>query len=144
MPPLRCPAPLWARLLAHLEAAYPLEGCGILFGHRLHDATLLTEIACTPNADPAPERRFAIPPEDLCDAQRYARSAGCSLLGFFHSHPGRPPLPSPTDLALAWPGTSCLIVSIQPGRPPEARSFLLPAATPEPLEILSPIPPAGI
>jgi len=146
MPPLRCPAPLWTRLLAHLEAAYPREGCGILFGRRSPEATLLLDLTCTPNADPAPapERRFSIPPEDLCDAQRHARAHGFEILGFFHSHPDRPPLPSPTDLALAWPGTSCLIVALRPGQPPEARSYLLPAATSEPLEFLSPNPPSGI
>ena len=37
------------------------------------------------------------------------------LLGFYHSHPDHPPIPSDTDNACAWPFFSYLITAVEKG-----------------------------
>ncbi|MGH8928278.1 MAG: M67 family metallopeptidase, partial [Acidimicrobiia bacterium] len=44
---------------------------------------------------------YTIDPKEHFHAWRHAESRGWELIGAFHSHPGGPPLPSATDLALA-------------------------------------------
>jgi proteasome lid subunit RPN8/RPN11 len=47
------------------------------------------------------------------------------LLGFYHSHPDHPAMPSQYDLDHAWPFFSYVIVSVQGGEPAELRSWRL-------------------
>jgi proteasome lid subunit RPN8/RPN11 len=46
-------------------------------------------------------------------------------LGFYHSHPDHPALPSGYDLDHAFPFFSYVIVSVQKGEPTEVRSFVM-------------------
>ena len=60
-----------------------------------------------------PTRRFEIDPQDHIHVRRDARGRGLAVLGFYHSHPRSPALPSPTDLAEAsYPDHLYLIVSL--------------------------------
>ena len=60
--------------------------------------------------DPA---RFVVDPEDHIRGRREARSRGLEVVGFYHSHPRSPALPSETDRAEAsYPGYLYLIVSL--------------------------------
>ena len=47
------------------------------------------------------------------------------LLGFYHSHPDHPAIPSKTDLKFAWPFFSYPIVSIKQGVFDTIRSYEL-------------------
>jgi proteasome lid subunit RPN8/RPN11 len=40
-----------------------------------------------------------------------------NVVGFYHSHPDWPAIPSQTDIAWAWEGSYYLIVSLHEGRP---------------------------
>ena len=63
--------------------------------------------------EPAAERsrRFRLDPREQLLAQRWARGQGLQVLGAAHSHPCSDPVPSATDLALAFAPTLQLILS---------------------------------
>ena len=72
-----------------------------------------------------PRDRFELDPGAIVAASARARSAGLELVGFWHSHPESPALPSAEDRAGAWDDRSCLIVALAAGRVVEHRSFRL-------------------
>lgn len=75
----------------------PREACGLLFG----SAAAITGWQATANVAAEPLRRFEIDPAALIAALRAERLGGPALAGYWHSHPGGDPRPSPTDAALA-------------------------------------------
>ena len=96
-------------VVAHAREASPAECCGLLLG----TGNLVVAAAPARNIATDPTRRFEIDPQDHVDARRDARGRGLAVLGFYHSHPRSPALPSPTDLAEAsYPDHLYLIVSL--------------------------------
>ena len=69
--------------------------------------------------------RFQLDPEGFLEADRWASQNGLDIVGFWHSHPDHPPVPSPTDLESAWPEYSYLIVSVTENRKTSHRSWRL-------------------
>ena len=101
---------------------YPNECCGALIGR---DGEV-TEAFPLPNTTAeGPRRRFLVRPEDYRAAEAQATAAGAELLGFYHSHPDHPAIPSQYDLDHAWPVFSYVIVSVRDGKPQEIRSWQL-------------------
>lgn len=100
------------------EGAYPHEGCGILLG-RLASGGDCTATAVLPAENVAPEERrhdrFVVSPRDLLQAQRRADAEGLAVIGFWHSHPDHPAVPSATDLAAAWEAYVYLIIPVAGG-----------------------------
>ncbi len=109
------------------EAVYPEECCGILLGKISGDDKLVVEAIATSNIwdEPASndfkqnndrERtshsRYLIPPQALFKAQKYAEEQQLEIVGFFHSHPDAPAIPSECDRTLAWEIYSYPIVSV--------------------------------
>ncbi|MCX5938029.1 MAG: Mov34/MPN/PAD-1 family protein [Cyanobium sp. LacPavin_0920_WC12_MAG_62_9] len=95
------------RLAAQLErllaAAAPLEGCALLLGVKMARVLVVQEVWPCCNRWPMAEergRRFAIDPREQLLAQKWARQHQMAVLGFAHSHPSSPPVPSAMDLAL--------------------------------------------
>jgi proteasome lid subunit RPN8/RPN11 len=94
----------------HAVDAYPHECCGALIGR----AGMVTDAFALPNTtDEGPRRRFLVRPTDYREAERRAAAVGAELLGFYHSHPDHPAVPSPYDLDHAWPFFSYVIVSVR-------------------------------
>ena len=127
---------------SHLCRSYPEEGCGVLLGTD-SGGTRLVERA-EPVANQRMDsrgNRYLISPEDLMQVERSARERDWDVLGFFHSHPDHPPVPSAFDLENAWPFYSYLIVSVAGGAVVESRSWRLAddrgAFEPETLELLA-------
>lgn len=119
---LQIPAPVWAEMLAHVRAAHPNEGCGLLSGH----AGQVMRFYPTANAHPQPRTRYSIDPPELLRALRAIDAAGEELLAIFHSHPASPAYPSQTDVAQAYyPDTLYLIVSLVKPEQPVLRGFWL-------------------
>ena len=84
----------------------------------------VTEAASARNIAEKPTR-FLIDPQDHIDAIRGARKRGLDVLGFYHSHPHSPAVPSETDRAEAsYPGDLYMIVSLKDD-PPELRLYRL-------------------
>lgn len=97
---------------------YPYECCGLLLGHYTAAGKVVTETYPISNAreDSAKRNRFLITPEELMRGERYAASHELELVGFYHSHPDSPAVPSNYDLEHAWPTYSYIIVSTSAGQ----------------------------
>lgn len=109
------PNDLLKSIAAHGEAEYPHECCGILLGKLLPDGQKTLEaLIPVSNARDAEHRhnRFLITPEELLQGELQARKRGLDVVGFYHSHPDHPAVPSGYDLDHAWPTYSYIIVSV--------------------------------
>lgn len=82
----------------HSSKCMPNEACALLLGRTdgalgtitIEDALLME------NAKGSPVR-FAIPDDQLIRAYGIAEERRMEVVGVFHSHPGSPAVPSPTD-----------------------------------------------
>ena len=111
---------------AHLCRAYPEEGCGVLVGRDEGALRIVERVVAFENQrEDSRRNRYLISPEHLLVVEREAREEGLDVVGFFHSHPDHPALPSSFDLEHAWPYYSYLIVSVEGGRVVDARSWRL-------------------
>ena len=92
---------------------YPYECCGLLLGSFDADRKVVSETYPISNAreESAKRNRFLITPEELMKGERYARQHDLEVVGFYHSHPDSPAVPSQYDLEHAWPTYSYIIVS---------------------------------
>lgn len=121
---LRVPPDVAAQIRAHLEAAYPEEACLILIGRP--GTGDVFEARRARNAAPVDRRhRYAVASDVMLRVDREAEAAGLSVVGFVHSHPDHPPVPSATDLELAWPVYVYVIWSVREGRAEAARGWRL-------------------
>jgi proteasome lid subunit RPN8/RPN11 len=94
---VRLPAAVAATILAHLAAAAPEEGCGLL----ARDASgTVCHAYCLANVARSPVR-FVVDPDGHYAAVADAESRGWSIAGDFHSHPRSAAVPSRTDVAEA-------------------------------------------
>jgi proteasome lid subunit RPN8/RPN11 len=112
----------------HGEADYPHECCGLLIGtFDENGRKAALEILPIGNAreDAAKRNRFLIAPEDLMRAEKHARQSGRDVVGFYHSHPDHPAVPSQFDLDHAWPVYSYVIVSVREGVAQDLHSYEL-------------------
>ena len=122
-------------LSAHLLAAYPEEGCGILVGEDRGGERRVIEAVGVENAAASDRaHRYDIRPERFLEEERRARTAGREILGFFHSHPGSPAEPSLFDHERAWPYYTYLIAQVAADRVVELLCWRLSAAAFEPEE----------
>ena len=92
---------------------YPYECCGLLLGRFDENVKTVRETYAISNAreESAKRNRFLITPEELMRGERYAREHDLEVVGFYHSHPDPPAVPSQYDLEHAWPTYSYIIVS---------------------------------
>ncbi len=110
----------------HGERDYPYECCGLLIGRFAEDGRKVTiETYSISNAreEQAKRNRFLIRPEELTRGERHAREQGLDVIGFYHSHPDEPAVPSKYDLEHAWPTYSYIVVSIREGQAESLRSW---------------------
>ncbi len=112
----------------HGEADYPYECCGLLLGTFGPDGVKkVVETYPISNAreEEAKRNRFLIRPEELLKGEREARARRLDVVGFYHSHPDHPAVPSGFDLDHAWPTYSYVIVAVASGRAGEVLSWEL-------------------
>ena len=103
---------------AHGERDYPHECCGLLLGVFTKDGPKVChEIYPISNAreEEAKRNRFLIRPEELIRGEKYASSKELDVIGFYHSHPDHPAVPSAYDLDHAWPVYSYVVVAVGKG-----------------------------
>jgi proteasome lid subunit RPN8/RPN11 len=139
---LRIPGGLLEDIRRQGEGAYPAECCGALAGRV--DAGGVKEVvrlAPAVNRRTDDPHRYLIAPDDLRRLESGLRAEGLEIVGYYHSHPDHPAVPSGFDTEHAWPWYSYLIVRIEGGRGLEAASWTLddeqPLMRSELLEVLS-------
>jgi proteasome lid subunit RPN8/RPN11 len=128
------------RIRTHGEECYPHECCGALFGRDGESHREILDLLPLENRhSESPRNRFKISPEDFRDAEKVAAKRGLDLVGWYHSHPDHPALPSEFDRAHAWPWYSYVIVSVEQRKSGQITSWRLEDArtrfTPERMEI---------
>ncbi|MDW8065112.1 MAG: M67 family metallopeptidase [Anaerolineae bacterium] len=85
------------RILAHVQAEWPLEACGLLggIGRRV--------LAVYPTRNElASSVRYRVHPDDLVRVMGDLEAREWELVGIYHSHPHGPAVPSATDVAEAY------------------------------------------
>ena len=105
---------LLAEIGEHGQRDSPYECCGLMIGRFEEDGRkVVLETYAISNAreESAKRNRFLITPEELIRGERHAASKGLDVVGFYHSHPDCPAVPSQYDLEHAWPTYSYIIVS---------------------------------
>jgi cysteine synthase B len=117
------PDDVMASIRQHGAAAYPDECCGAMIGDE--SGQVIEALALSNTTSDERKRRFLIGPDQYRAAEKRASETGRTLLGFYHSHPNHPAVPSAFDLAHAWPNLRYLILSVRGGRPEEARTWTL-------------------
>ncbi|MFQ5400542.1 MAG: M67 family metallopeptidase [Anaerolineae bacterium] len=113
--------PTYEQMLALVQAAYPLEACGLLAGQGERAAQLypIDNILRSPTA-------FEMDPLQQVEAMLQIEAQGLELLAIYHSHPHGPQKPSASDVARAfYPETVQLIISLQERRRPVTRAFTI-------------------
>ena len=113
-------------IAAHGERDYPHECCGLLLGtFATGDRKTIAEIYPISNAreEEAKRNRFLIRPVVLLHGEQYAAKRGLDVVGFYHSHPDHPAVPSGYDLEHAWPTYSYIVVAVTKGSADGLRSW---------------------
>ncbi|MGC1292682.1 MAG: M67 family metallopeptidase [Candidatus Acidiferrales bacterium] len=123
---LRVGEALIDRIHEHGARDYPNECCGALLGHdALAERTVLGLVPLVNQRSDSPRDRFSITSDDVRLAEKEAAAKGWELIGWYHSHPDSPALPSEFDREHAWPWYSDIIFQVEKGEPREMRSWRL-------------------
>jgi proteasome lid subunit RPN8/RPN11 len=137
---LRVPSMLLEEIRREGERAYPAECCGVLAG-RATSRKEVVHVVPVANRRTDDPHRFLISPDDLRRITAELSRSGLEVLGFYHSHPDHPAVPSAFDVDHAWPWYSYIIVAVAKGRAGEICSWELEddalAMRPELLDILT-------
>ncbi len=118
---LSIPTLLWQAMLAHAQAEYPLEACGLLGGRngRVRHLYLIENQLHSPTS-------YRMEPAQQIQAILHLEEQGEELLAIYHSHPQGPETPSASDLAQAsFPQAIYLILSLAQRAAPVVRGFYL-------------------
>ena len=110
----------------HGGEAYPEECCGALLGTAVNGCARVARIARMENARREERRRrYVIEPLEYARVERQADEENLSVLGFYHSHPDHPAVPSEYDRKHGFPFFHYIVLSVGAGVPGEAASFVL-------------------
>jgi len=112
-------------MVAHAEATYPNECCGVMLGSIDGDSKSVTIATPLENVSAGSQTaRYQLRPEDLLHADREARRLKLDLIGIYHSHPDCDAYFSETDLKNSCPWYSFVVLSVQNGKFHHANSWL--------------------
>ncbi len=105
-------------MVAHARAEAPNECCGVLAGR---DGRV-ERVRPVANADRSPYT-YRMDPHELLRAYREADEEGLEVLGYYHSHPATPAVPSRTDVARAADPFAVYVIVSLASEPPEVRAY---------------------
>jgi proteasome lid subunit RPN8/RPN11 len=108
-------------MLAHVQAGYPNEACGVLAGSNGQIVKNYPAI----NAAEHPDDFSIIGPEEMLRISDEIDDQDWSFFAYYHSHPQSQAYPSSRDIDYAryWPGTYYIIFSLRDRAHPELRIF---------------------
>ena len=121
------------RIREHGQRGFPQEVCGALAGvvdgdqwrviRSLEADNAWEELELDPDDPAGAQHRFAIAPLWILQTERRLRAEQLELIGFYHSHPGHPAVPSETDRKYLWSGVIQVICSVHQGRADMMRAW---------------------
>jgi proteasome lid subunit RPN8/RPN11 len=120
-------AELQKRIFAEMVASYPNEGGGFLFGTHQDGTVTISEVTRVENTYAAEEQyhRYAMTPQDWMRLEDKAEAGGWSLVGYYHSHPDSPAIPSVFDRDHALPNFIYIITAVYGAETREQRVWQL-------------------
>lgn len=115
-----------ATMKHHAENTYPEECCGVILGKVDSDSKQTVRVVGLENSFQGEKHnRFLITPEMYRRWEKEALKEDLDIIGFYHSHPDSPAIPSEYDRSHAWPWYSYIIISVQAGKATEVRNWRL-------------------
>ena len=112
------------RLKSNAGRTYPEECCGLLFGVVTDDGIILVqEEVSIENRDGRKKVHFQIEPMEIYRNEKEQKEKGLDILGFYHSHPDLPAIPSDEDIKEMIPGPLYLIMSVYENKPVRLRAW---------------------
>ncbi len=125
-PVITLPRAIVDAMLAHLQADYPNEGCGVLAGHNGRVVKHYPAV----NVSDTPETFSQIGSQELLNIHLEIEDNDWTPFAYYHSHPRTQAYPSPRDIKLSqgWPGTLYIIFSLRNPEAPEMRIFSIDSA----------------
>jgi proteasome lid subunit RPN8/RPN11 len=123
---IRLDAKTVAAIREHGRSAYPEECCGALLGTAGDGAVRVTRIERIENSSlEEKRRRYVVAPLEYARVERLADADGLAVLGFYHSHPDHPAVPSGYDREHGLPFFHYVVLSVGPESSGEIASYLL-------------------
>jgi len=123
---IRIAAALLEEIRHAVRHGYPEEVCGVLLGPvSARDRIVLRVVPVANAREEERARRYLIPAERLREIESTAQRDGLDIVGFYHSHPDHPAIPSGYDRDHAWPWYTYLIVSVSAGNGTVTRAWRL-------------------
>jgi proteasome lid subunit RPN8/RPN11 len=118
---------LQARIFEQMESTYPNEGGGFLLGSQKNGEIQVADIIQIDNVFEQEEQyhRYAMTPQDWARLEDEADARGLTLIGYYHSHPDSPAIPSIYDRDHALPNFTYIITSVQDGKAVDMRVWRL-------------------
>lgn len=118
---------LQQHIFDQMESTYPNEGGGFLLGNLGNGGVVIADIIQIENvfAEEEQHHRYAMTPQDWMRLEDEAEERGLTLVGYYHSHPDSPAVPSEYDREHALPNFVYIITSVKMGRSQDMRVWAL-------------------
>lgn len=118
---------LQQKIFKQMEGTFPNEGGGFLLGARSGNTVSIIDVIQIENIFESEEQyhRYAMSPKNWADMEDTADARGMTLVGYYHSHPDSPAIPSEYDRVHALPNFVYIISSVMAGEAVEMLVWLL-------------------
>lgn len=118
---------LQQQIFEQMEGTFPNEGGGFLFGSIQGEDTVIEDAIQIENVFETEEQyhRYAMTPQNWANMEDTADERGLLLVGYYHSHPNHPAIPSEFDRIHALPNFVYIITSVMDGKSAEQFAWLL-------------------
>lgn len=118
---------LQRQIYEQMESGYPNEAGGFLLGRAGAEAIVIEDIMQVENvfAEEEQHHRYAMRPQDWMRLEDEADARGLALVGYYHSHPDSPAIPSEYDREHALPNFVYIITAVMMARAADMRAWRL-------------------
>ncbi len=118
---------LQQRIFAQMENAFPNEGGGFLLGTPSAEAVTIVDVIQVENVFDSEEQyhRYAMTPRNWAQMEDEADARSLKLVGYYHSHPNSPAIPSEYDRVHALPNFIYVITAVVQGHAEDMRVWTL-------------------
>lgn len=118
---------LQQQIFRQMEASFPNEGGGFLLGYAQDDDVTVQDVIEVENVFDTEEQyhRYAMTPQNWMQIEDQADERGMTLVGYYHSHPNAPAIPSEYDREHALPHFAYVITSVRDGEAVDMRGWKL-------------------